>query len=120
MTRGRLFALVAVAGLFGGFGYAVWARADTPTSACSPRCGKFVLVHDRVSNSVVPMEKVEVQPIGGKQFLVGVGVRVDAFKTVGVGRPVWINLEDANTIIHFDTLDEMNKALVEGQGPRDH
>ena len=119
MTRGKVLGLVVVAGLAGGYGAAMWARADSPAAAC-PKVGKFVLVHDRVASSVIPMEKAEVQTIGGKQFLVGMGVRVSAFKTVGVGRPVWINMEDANTIIHFDTLDEMNKALIDGQPPRDH
>src|SRR5215210_684818 len=95
MTRGKILGLIVVAGLAGGYGAGVWARADGPAAARPPRLGTFVLVHDRVSNSVIPMEKVELQPIGGKQFLIGTGVRVSAFKTVGVGRPVWINLEDA-------------------------
>jgi hypothetical protein len=119
MTRGKVLGLIVVAGLAGGYGAAMWARADGPPTR-TPRIGNFVLVHDRVSNSVIPMEKVELLPIGGKQFLIGTGVRVSAFKTVGVGRPVWINLEDANTIIHFDTLSEMDKALIDGQPPRDH
>lgn len=119
MTRARVLGLIVAAGLAGGYGAAMWARADGPAPAC-PRTGKYVLVHDRATSSVIPMEKAEVQVIGGKQFLVGTGVRVTAFKTVGVGRPVWVNMEDANTIIHFDTIDEMNKALIDGQPPRDH
>ena len=119
MTRGRTLALVLVAGLAGGFGYAAWARADAPTAGCPPM-GRYILVHDRATQCVIPIEKAEVQAIGGKQFLVGTGATIKGFKAPGTGRPVWVNLEDANTIVHFDCAEDVEKAIAAGQPPRDN
>ena len=118
MTRGKMLGLVVVGALSGGLGYAVWARADEP--APCPHIGKYILVHDRASQCVIPLERAELKTIGGKQFLVGIGARVNAIKAPGTGRPVWVNLEDANTIIHFDNAEDVNRAIQEGQPPRDH
>lgn len=118
MTRGKMLGLVVVGALAGGLGYAAWARADGPP-AC-PHLGKYILVHDRASQCVIPIEHAELKAIGGKQFLVGVGAKVSAIKAPGTGRPIWVNLEDANTIIHFDTLEDVNRAIQDGQPPRDH
>ena len=119
MSRERTLALVVVAGLVGGFGYAAWARADAP-AAGSPAMGRYILVHDRASQCVIPIEKAELQTIGGKQFLVGTGATIKGFKAPGTGRPVWVNLEDANTIVHFDCVEDVEKAIAAGQPPRDN
>jgi hypothetical protein len=120
MTRGRTLALVLVAGLAGGFGYAAWARAEAAPAAVAPPMGRYILIHDRASQCVVPIEKAEIQTIGGKQFLVGVGATIKGFKAPGTGRPVWVSLEDANTIVHFDCIDDIEKAIQAGQPPRDN
>ncbi|MBO0698698.1 MAG: hypothetical protein J2P46_09910 [Zavarzinella sp.] len=120
MTRGRTLALVLVAGLTGAFGYAAWARADTARAPTSPPMGKYILIHDRASQCVIPIEKAEIQTIGGKQFLVGIGATVKGFKAPGTGRPVWVRLEDANTIVHFECVDDIEKAIEAGQPPRDN
>lgn len=112
---------VIVAGLAGGLGYAVWARADAPPAADkAPRMGKYVLVHDRVTNTALPVERPELQMIGGKPFLVGVGPAEAKHRTPAAGRPVWVNLEDACTVIHFDALADLEKAVAEAREPRDN
>ena len=120
MTRGRILALVLVAGLAGAFGYAAWARAEVAPAAGSPPMGRYILIHDRASQCVIPIEKAELQTIGGKQFLVGIGATIKGFKAPGTGRPVWVNLEDANTIVHFDCVEDVEKAIAAGQPPRDN
>ncbi|HKB00584.1 MAG TPA: hypothetical protein VKD90_00130 [Gemmataceae bacterium] len=119
MTRGRMLVLILVAGVAGAFGYAAWARADSRAAGCPPM-GRYILVHDRASQCVIPIEKAEIQTIGGKQFLVGTGATIKGFKAPGTGRPVWVNLEDANTIVHFDCAEDVEKAIAAGQSPRDN
>ena len=114
MGRARMLGLMVAAALAGGLGYGVWARADTRTPPPA-RMGKFVLVLDRVTNTALPVERAEVQVLGGKTFLVGVGAAGSQIRTPATGRPVWINLEDASTVIHFDTLPELEKAVADAQ-----
>jgi len=66
------------------------------------------------------VERAEVQLVGGKTFLVGVGATGARVRTPATGRPVWVNLEDASTVIHFDSLDELEKAVADAQPPREH
>jgi hypothetical protein len=119
MNRSWVVGLVAAV-LAGNGLYAVWARADGPKPPSSARVGKYVLVHDRVTNMALPVERAEVQLVGGKTFLVGVGATGAKVRTPATGRPVWVNLEDASTVIHFDSLDDLEKAVAEAQGPREH
>jgi hypothetical protein len=79
------------------------------------------LVHDRVSNTAVPVEQAEVQVIGGKPFLVGVGATEARVRTPATGRSVWYNLDDAVTVIHFDSIEELEKAVDTAPPPqREH
>ena len=119
MKRSWVVGLVAAV-LAGNGLYAVWARADGPKPVAANKVGKYVLVHDRVTNMALPVERAEVQVVGGKTFLMGVGATGAKVRTPATGRPVWVNLEDASTVIHFDTIDELEKAVAEAQGPRDH
>ena len=124
MKRSSILMLAVAVGLAGNGMYAVWARADGPKpapAACPCKMGKFVLVHDRVSNTAVPVEQAEVQVIGGKPFLVGVGATEARVRTPATGRPVWYNLEDAVTVIHFDSIEELEKAVDTAPPPqREH
>ena len=116
MKRAWTLGVLVVAGLAGGLGYAAWARADAKPAPAPAQISKFVLVHDRVTNTAMAVEKAELQMIGGKPFLVGTGAKGGRVRTPAAGRPVWVNLEDACTVIHFDNLDDLEKA-VEAAGP---
>jgi hypothetical protein len=103
--------------------YAVWARADGPKAVATgpAKIGKFVLIHDRVSNTAIPVEQVDVQVIGGKPFLVGIGATGARVRTPATGHPVWYNLDDAITVIHFNSIDELEKAVDAAPPPqREH
>jgi hypothetical protein len=112
---------VAVA-LAGNGLYTVWARADAPKSAAGPaKVGKFVLIHDRASNTAIPVEQADVQVIGGKPFLVGIGATGARVRTPATGHRVWYNLEDAITVVHFDSIEELEKAVDAAPPPqREH
>jgi hypothetical protein len=121
MKRSSIVLLAVVVGLAGNGLYAVWARAEGPKSAATTKLGKFVLIHDRVSNTALPVEQAEVQMIGGKSFLVGVGATAARVRTPATGRPVWYNLDDATTVIHFDSIEELEKAVdAAPPAPREH
>ena len=119
MKRSWVVGLVAAV-LAGNGLYAVWARADGPKPPTSAKVGKYILVHDRVTNMAIPVEKADVQLIGGKTFLVGIGATGDKVRNPASGRPVWVNLEDASTVVHFDSLEELQKAVADGQPDREH
>jgi hypothetical protein len=119
MKRSWVVGLVAAV-LAGNGLYAVWARADGPKPSGSAKVGKYILVHDRVTNMAIPVEKADVQLIGGKTFLVGMGATGAKVRNPASGRPVWVNLEDASTVVHFDSLEELEKAVAEGQPDREH
>jgi hypothetical protein len=121
MKRGTILAVAVAVGLAVNGLYVVWARAEGPkTAAASSRMGKFVLVHDRVTNTALAIEQAEVQVIGGKTFLVGQGANGARVRTPATGRPVWINLEDATTVIHFDSIDDLEKAVDAAPPLREH
>ena len=114
MKRSSVLMLAVVVGLAGNGLYAVWARADGPrpaAAACPCKVGKFVLVHDRVSNMAMPVEQAEIQVVGGKTFLVGVGATGARVRTPATGHPVWYNLDDATTVVHFDSIEALEKAV---------
>ena len=122
MKRSSILMLAVFAGLAGNGLYAVWARADGPKpAACPCKVGKFVLVHDRVSGTAMPVEQAEIQQLGGKTFLVGIGATGARVKTPATGQPVWYNLDDATTIIHFDSIEALEKAVDNAPPPqREH
>jgi len=122
MKRSWVLVFGVVAVLAGNGLYTVWARADGPKSAGgSPTVGKFVLIHDRASNTAIPVERADVQVIGGKPFLVGVGATGARVRTPATGHPVWYNLEDAVTVVHFDSIEELEKAVDAAPPPqREH
>ena len=124
MKRSSILMLAVFAGLAGNGLYAVWARADGPKPApagCPCKVGKFVLVYDRVSNTAMPVEQAEIQVVGGKTFLVGVGATGARVKTPATGNPVWYNLDDATTVIHFDSIEALEKAVDNAPPPqREH
>ena len=116
--------IVGVAAALAGNGlYTVWARAEGPKSAgvCPTKVGKFVLVHDRALNTAIPIEQAEVQMIGGKPFLVGIGATGARVRTLATGQPVWYSLDDAVTVVHFDSIEELEKAVdAAPPPPREH
>lgn len=113
MKRSWVLVFAVTAALAGNGLYTVWARADAPKPAgvCPAKVGKFVLVHDRVSNTAIPIEQAEVQVIGGKPFLVGIGATGARVRTPATGQPVWYNLDDADTVVHFDSIEDLEKAV---------
>jgi hypothetical protein len=116
MKRATGLALAVAIGLAVNGMYAVWARAEGPKPASTTnRMGKFVLVHDRVTNTALAVEQAEVQTVGGKPFLVGVGATGAKVRTPATGRPIWVNLEDATTVIHFESIEELEKAVQAAQ-----
>jgi hypothetical protein len=122
MKRSSILMLAVVVGLAGNGMYAVWARAEGPKPGpCPCKVGKFVLVHDRVSNTAMPVEQADIHVVGGKTFLVGVGAIGARVRTPATGRPVWYNLDDATTVIHFDSIEELEKAVDTAPPPaREH
>ena len=124
MKRSSILVLAVFAGLTINGLYAVWARADSSkpaAPACPCKVGKFVLIHDRVSNTAVPVEQAEIQLVGGKTFLVGIGATGARVKTPATGNPVWYNLDDATTVIHFDSIEALEKAVDAAPQPqREH
>lgn len=124
MKRSWVLVFGVTAGLAVNGLHAVWARADGPkptATACPCKVGKFVLVHDRVSNTAMPVEQAEIQVVGGKTFLVGIGATGARVRTPATGRPVWYNLDDATTVIHFDSIEELEKAVDAAPPPqREH
>jgi len=116
MKRGTILGLAVAIGLCVNGLYAVWARADGPKPAVSGnKMGRYVLVHDRVTNTAMAVERAEVQMVGGKPFLVGVGATDARVRTPATGRPIWVNLEDASTVIHFESIEELEKAVQTAQ-----
>lgn len=121
MKRSWVLVFGVAAVLAGNGVYAVWARADGPKPAASPaKVGKFVLVHDRSSNTAIPVEQADVQLIGGKSFLVGIGATGARVRTPATGRPIWYNLDDAVTVVHFDSIEELEKAVDAAPPQREH
>jgi hypothetical protein len=120
MKRSWVLVFAVAVALAGNGLYTVWARADGPKpGGCPAKVGKFVLIHDRVSNSALPVERADVQVIGGKPFLVGVGATGARVRTPATGQPVWISLDDAVTVIHFDSIEELEKAVDAAPPPHE-
>lgn len=122
MKRGWIVGLAVLVGLAGNGVYAVWARAEgpRPAAAGATKVGKYLLVHVRVTNTVMAVEQAEVQVIGGKPFLVGMGATGGEVRTPATGRPVWVSLEDASTVIHFDSIEDLEKAVASAPRLREH
>lgn len=113
MKRSWVLVIGVAVALAGNGLYTVWARADGPKPAAAGlvKVGKFVLIHDRVSNTALPVEQAEVHVIGGKPFLVGIGATGARVRTPATGQPVWYNLDDAVTVVHFDSIEDLEKAV---------
>ena len=121
MKRSWVLVLGVTAGLAGNGLYTVWARADGPKPALTTKVGKFVLIHDRASNMAIPVEQADVRVIGGKPFLAGVGATGARVRTPATGQPVWYNLDDAVTVVHFNSIEDLEKAVdAAPPPPREH
>jgi hypothetical protein len=83
--------------------------ADEPENKAtsSPFAGKMVMISVKDPSAGGCLEKVEVRKLGGREFLVGNAVPVDASYSAISGRKQWIALDAVLTIYEFKDLAEM-------------
>lgn len=89
-------------------------------AADNPFAGKFLTVIKRSDpSSSIDLEKVRVQKLDGRSFLVGTGA--DTPDNWQKGKTVWVALDDVSAIIEFATLEELRRAgtVPDAPAPKD-
>lgn len=82
-----------------------------------PFAGKFMTIVKKSNpTSSIDLEKVRIQKLDGRSFLVGTGC--DTPDNWQRGKTVWVALDDVSEITTFATLEEMRKAGVLQDAPK--
>ncbi len=96
------------------------ARQPQPPAAGvpdQPFAGRFLTVVKKSNpSSSIDLEKVRVQKLDGRSFLVGTGC--DTPDNWQKGKTVWVALDDVSEITTFATLDELRKAGTLQDAPK--
>ena len=107
----KVLALVAVAALVGSLvrSVAVAQERSAPAATDPGLGGQFVSIIKKTGpEKSIDLEKVRVQKLDGRSFLVGVGV--DTPDNWQKGKTVWVALDDVSEMTVFSTLEELRKA----------
>jgi hypothetical protein len=98
-------------------GPAVVAQPPTVGSAEQPFANKFLTIVKKSNPaSSIDLEKVRVQKLDGRSFLVGVGC--DTPDNWQKGKTVWVAVDDVSEITTFATLDDLRKAGTLQEAPK--
>jgi len=109
-------ALVALA-LFVAGPASVAQPPAAPGGGEQPFAGQFLtLVKKSNPASSIDLEKVRVQKMDGRSFLVGTGC--DTPDNWQKGKTVWVALDDVSEITAFASLDELRKAGTLQDAPK--
>ncbi len=118
MSRGSfgLGALVLTATalfVFSPTGVAQQPRGDSE----QPFTGQFMTIVKKSNrDSSIDLEKVRVQKLDGRSFLVGTGC--DTPDNWQKGKTVWVALDDVSEMTVFGTLEELRKAGTLPDAPK--
>jgi len=106
--------LVALAALVAGpAGVAQQPRGETE----QPFTGQFLTVVKKSNPaSSIDLEKVRIQKLDGRSFLVGTGC--DTPDNWQRGKTVWVALDDVSEVTTFASLDELRKAGTLQDAPK--
>jgi len=82
-----------------------------------PFAGKFLTVVKKSNkDSSIDLEKVRIEKLDGRSFLIGVGC--DTPDNWQKGKTVWVALDDVSEITTFASLEELRKAGMLQEAPK--